>query len=236
MADVIEDVDASTDVDVIEDVDASTDVDVNEDVIQDIDSSDITNMANKTNDNVVITSSPRSFQVVSVHRDRCESLLRDCLNGNYTKTPEFAVEVWHYLSEAATRGGDNPIAVAHDLGERASHLLYVLSEESKKMEENYEKVEKKKDEVTSTSAILLFLSGVFASHHRLWSTAMAFFTSHFVKASGYEAVMNHARWVGAGVVGMHAFFILQESLLISALHICAWQISWSYCWRFCKIF
>ena len=86
---------------------------------------------NVTQDDTAIETVDTSHGVIvgpsSKHREKCEVLLKECLNGSYAKMPEFATEAWHYLSEAVEPGVE-PVQMVHNLGVRAAHLMKVCSD------------------------------------------------------------------------------------------------------------
>lgn len=163
---------------------------------------------------------------VSDRRERCEHLLRACINGEYTKTAEFAVEVWHYLSESVVADQDqtDPAAVAKNLGERAGHLLRILSEEAATISEGDDKTEE--TPLSAQQIGLLFLAGAFASHPRLWSIAVAFFVAHLSVAVRCVPILRRMQWATPVLVGAHAYINNRESLMICMLHMCAWHVAW----------
>lgn len=165
--------------------------------------------------------------VLSHRRERCEDLLRACLKGDYTKTPEFAVEVWHFLSESACRQDKNdPVAAAKHLGESAGHLLRVLAEEAAAEENSDESSKSKKAVPSSHQVILLFLAGVFASHPWLWSFATAFFVGHLSMAVNCVPMMKRLEWVTPILVGTHGYVSLREEIVKCMFHMCAWHLVW----------
>jgi hypothetical protein len=163
-----------------------------------------------------------TIAVLDRRRERCQDLLRACINGEYTKTAEFAVEAWHYLSESVDQDQTDPATVAKNLGERASHLLRILSEEGPAITED--KIVEAPLSVQKIS--FLFLAGAFASDPRLWSAAVAFFVAHLSVAVRCVPMLRRMEWAAAILVGTHAYINIGESLAVCMLHMCAWHVAW----------
>lgn len=178
---------------------------------------------NVTQDDTAIETVDTSHGVIvgpsSKHREKCEVLLKECLDGSYAKMPEFATEAWHYLSEAVEPGVE-PVQMVHNLGVRAAHLMKVCSDiEAEKTTGSTPK------STSILETVMIFMCGVFITHPRLWSICSALFLNRAIAALNININLQYSVSI---VVGAHVYIVQQENWLIAALHMAAWIITWMW--------
>ena len=152
----------------------------------------------------------------------CQTLLRECMNGNYESLPDFATTVWDWFVQTEA---SCPRESAFLVGQKAMKLLSCIDVDAFVEETSREGV----GGTSGSSCITLVLAGMCAREPYVWSAAAAFVACRVAHAWRLHAWLQRPFLVCGGSVLMLATVAAADSVSLGVFHASVWYLV--TCWQ-----
>lgn len=179
-------------------------------------------VGSRTSELAATTPEAKVLTVCTSSEEVCQTLLRECMRGNYDSFPTFATTVWDWFVETEA---SCPRECAFLVGQKAMKLLSCLDTEAFVQETAQEWV----GGSSGLSCITLALAGMCVREPYVWSGAAALVACRVAHAWRIHTRLHWPLLVCGGSALILATLAVVDSVWLAVLHASVWYIV--ACWQ-----